>query len=105
MMSASPVVSIQPDQGGSVQLLLATLVDDAPAVADGAAAGAAAEWLWAGCACDGAVVPAWETMSSERAGTAHGDDDGECGCDVDGMRGAGDDEGGEQESKVCKKEK
>lgn len=60
MMRASPVVSIQPDHGGSVQLLpplLLLMPDELAGVAAVADDGGPA------CAVVGEVVPAWESMS------------------------------------------
>ena len=71
MMRASPVVSIQPHQGGSVQLLPPTVVvvvdvgDDCGPEGEVVDAEAEADvGGWAGCACDGEdeVFPTWEAM-------------------------------------------
>lgn len=69
-MRASPVVSIHPDQGGSVQVLPPLLADaevfwaadDVPADVEGGAC----------CCWEGGLFPAWEAMADAGARGRHG---------------------------------
>ena len=80
MMRASPVVSIQPDHGGSVQLLPAfAFVPDELATPEAAAEDEGGPC----CAVVGEVFPAWEAMSVSSADVRH---DGQMSVSGDGAR-------------------